>query len=47
MPGKHRNGNAVYGYRVTQAETGNVETYTGFTVGFKVRHNQHIRAGIG
>ena len=42
MPGKCKNSNVVYRYRVTQTDTGNVETYTGCTVGFKVRHNQHM-----
>ena len=43
MPGKCKNSNLVYRYRVTQTNSGKVETYTGFTVGFKVRHDTHMR----
>ena len=42
MPGKCMNSNIVYRYSVTQTDTGNVETYTGCTVGFKKRHKQHM-----
>ena len=42
MPGKCKNSNVVYRYRVTQTVTGKVETYTGCTVGFKARHKQHM-----
>ena len=40
MPGKCKNSNVVYRYRVTQTVTWKVETYTGCTVGFKARHKQ-------
>ena len=43
MPGKCKNSNLVYRYRVTQTNSGKVETYTGCTVGFKVRHDTHMR----
>ena len=42
MPGKCINSNVVYRYRVIKTDSGNVEIYTGCTVGFKVRHKQHM-----
>ena len=43
MPGKCKNSNTVYRYSVRQTDTGQTETYTGCTVGFKVRHGTHMR----
>ena len=46
MPDKCMNSNLVYRYTVTRSDTNHKETYTGCTVGFKKRHDKHMRQSV-
>ena len=43
MPDQCMNSNMVYRYQVTRLDSNTTETYTGSTVGFKQRHDKHMR----
>ena len=43
MPDQCLNSNMVYRYQVKRLDNNAIETYTGSTVGFKKRHDTHLR----
>ena len=43
MPDQCMNSNMVYRYQVTRLDSNTTETYTGSTVGFKQRHDKHMK----
>ena len=43
MPDQCMNSNMVYRYQVKRLDNNAIETYTGSTVGFKKRHDTHLR----